>query len=303
MSNLLQSKPDAECTDQPCSSIKQIIEPKEKDLGGFCVRRLFPAVGAKSVGPWVFFDHMGPATFSPGDGVNVRPHPHIGIATVTYVFEGEILHRDSLGSYQTITPGDINLMVAGKGIVHSERERPEVTQLPHELNGLQLWMALPIDSEEIEPEFHHYPSSTIPTVTLNGIKVRVMMGSAYGVKSPVKTFAETLYLECLLEPKDSLPMPKAEELAVYVAKGAIEIDGVVVEEYSMAVLNPTENLEIKSLNSSRVAIIGGENLGKRFMEWNFVSSSKERIEQAKRDWKEGRFPKVTGDEEEFIPLP
>lgn len=303
MSNLLETKTDAECSDKPCSAIEQLIQPRKKDLGGFSVRRLFPTIGRKSVGPWVFFDHMGPAHFDAGNGVNVRPHPHIGIATVTYVFEGEILHRDSLGSYQTITPGDINLMVAGKGIVHSERERDEVNQSSHNLNGLQLWMALPIEHEETEPEFHHYPSKDIPAITIDGVSTRVMIGTAYGKTSPVKTFSETLYVEANMPSNTQLKAPQAEECAIYVADGEVQIDDVILPSYSMAVLNTAHDITIKANKNSRIAFIGGENLGKRYIEWNFVHSSQERIEQAKTDWQEGRFPKVPGDEEEFIPLP
>ena len=303
MSDLLKNTPKNECSEQPCSAIEQLIEPKEKDLGGFSVRRLFPTIGRKSVGPWVFFDHMGPASFEPGQGVNVRPHPHIGLATVTYVFEGEILHRDSLGSYQAIRPGDINLMIAGKGIVHSEREREEVTQSSHTLNGLQLWMALPVEHEEVEPEFHHYPSSDIPSVRQGNTTVRVMIGDAYGVSSPVKTLSDTLYVEAHLEEGGTLEIPHAEECALYVASGEVQIDDVVIPSYSMAVLNTERTAEVIANKSSRVAFIGGTNLGKRYIDWNFVSSSKERVEKAKNDWKSGRFPKVPGDEEEFIPLP
>jgi hypothetical protein len=246
---------------------------------------------------------MGPADFEAGTGVNVRPHPHIGIATVTYVFEGEILHRDSLGSYQTITPGDINLMIAGKGIVHSERERDSVTQSPHKLNGLQLWMALPVENEEVEPEFHHYPNKDIPSITIDNIDVRVMIGQAYDQQSPVKTYAETLYVEANFPKGSSLKAPESQECAVYVASGQIQIDDVTVSQYSMAVLNMEHEVTIKAVEDSRIAFIGGESLGKRYIEWNFVSSSKERIEQAKSDWKAGNFPEVPGDEEEFIPLP
>lgn len=303
MSDLLKSKPNNDCTNTPCSSIEQLIEPKEKDLGGFSVRRLFPTEGRKAVGPWVFFDHMGPASFEAGQGINVRPHPHIGIATVTYVFEGEILHRDSLGSYQTITPGDINLMVAGKGIVHSERERPEISNTAHSLHALQLWLALPEDKEEMQPEFHHYPAENIPCVSDEDVQLRVMMGTAYGVTSPVKTFAETLYVEADFASEQSLALPKVEELAIYVAKGSVTVDDTVINEHSMAVINTSLDVSVLAQKNTRLAIIGGENLGKRYIDWNFVSSSKERIEEAKEDWKAERFPKVPGDEDEFIPLP
>ncbi|AOE49840.1 pirin family protein [Kangiella sediminilitoris] len=303
MSNLLKSELYAECQNKPCSAVEELITPREKDLGGFSVRRLFPTTGRKSVGPWVFFDHMGPAQFNAGNGVNVRPHPHIGIATVTYVFEGEILHRDSLGSYQTITPGDVNLMIAGKGIVHSERERPEVTNKDHVLNGLQLWMALPEADEEAMPEFHHYSKDKLPTALISDIPVRVLIGTAYGLTSKVKTFSETLYVEATLQPDQVLDSPQAQECAVYVAKGEIEIDGASVPEYSMAILNTSVPSSIQALKHSRIVFIGGDNLGQRYIEWNFVSSSKSRIAQAKQDWKNGRFPLVPGDEEEFIPLP
>lgn len=303
MSNFLENKQEAECVERPCSAIEQLITPKEKDLGGFSVRRLFPTKDRKSVGPWVFFDHMGPATFNPGKGINVRPHPHINLCTVTYLFEGEILHRDSLGNYQTITPGDINLMVAGKGITHSERERPESKENERNLHGLQLWMALPEEHEEIEPAFHHYEDADIPATEVNGVAVRVMIGNAYGETSPVKTFSETLYVEAKLTEGQTLKAPDAEECAIYVAGGEVEVDGVMLERYNMAVLKTDREVSVKATEDARIAFIGGENLGKRYIEWNFVSSSKERIEKAKDDWREGRFPKVPGDEEEFIPLP
>tara|TARA_R110000787_G_scaffold20281_11_gene60378 strand:- start:98 stop:1018 length:921 start_codon:yes stop_codon:yes gene_type:complete len=287
-----------------CGAIETIIEPHEKDLGGFSVRRVLPTIGRKSLGPWVFFDQMGPAEFPAGPGINVRPHPHVNLATVTYLFEGEILHRDSLGSVQAIVPGDINLMVAGRGIVHSEREREQRRQSPRRLHGLQLWMALPQDDEETEPEFHHYPSADIPAAEVDGVKLRVMIGQAYGLTSPVKTFFKTLYVEALLEAGQTLQLPDgAEERAVYVAEGELSAQGSTIAQHAMAVFADERGVSITASKASRIAIIGGEKIGKRFMEWNFVSSSRERIEQAKRDWREGRFPKVPGDEDEFIPLP
>src|SRR5690554_2036522 len=192
-----------------CKAIELLIEPRDTDLGGFSVRRLLPTRQHRMVGPWIFFDHMGPAEFAPGEGINVRPHPHINLATVTYLFEGEILHRDSLGSLQAIRPGDINLMVAGRGIVHSERERPEVTAVPHRLHGLQLWFALPEADEEVEPAFLHYPSADIPRVDVDGVPVRVMMGAAYGVTSSVRTYAGALYVEAHLKPGQKLVLPQA----------------------------------------------------------------------------------------------
>lgn len=287
-----------------CDAIALIIAPSDKDLGGFSVRRCLPTAARKSVGPWVFFDHMGPATMAPGPGVNVRPHPHVNLATVTYLFEGEILHRDSLGSLQPIRPGDINLMVAGSGIVHSERERPERMEHDRGLHGLQLWLALPAADEETAPAFYHYPGADIPALSINGVPVRVLMGSAFGVTSPVKVFAQTLYAEAELQAGQSLTMPDAPEMAVYVAQGSIEINGTAVAEHAMAVLAPdVPGIVLRASTPARIAIIGGENVGKRFIDWNFVSSRKERIDQARDDWTNRRFPTVPGDDIEFIPLP
>ena len=286
-----------------CDAVERVIETRDKDLGGFSVRRALPTAQRKMVGPWIFFDHMGPAEFAAGEGINVRPHPHVCIATVTYLFEGEILHRDSLGSVQTIRPGDINLMVAGRGIVHSERERPEVTAVSHRQHGLQLWLVLPEEDEEIEPAFHHYPSADIPAVAVDGVPVRVMMGTAYGVTSPVRIFADTLYLEAHLHAGQRLELPNAAERAVYVAQGGLKAKGTPIPQHSMAILDDSAGVVIEATEESRIAIIGGAHLGERHIDWNFVASRKERIEQARRDWKEGRFPKVPGDDIEFIPLP
>lgn len=286
-----------------CDAIEVVLQPRDKDLGGFSVRRLLPTAQRKTVGPWIFFDHMGPADFPAGEGIKVRPHPHVNLATVTYLFEGEILHRDSLGSLQTIRPGDINLMVAGRGIVHSERERPEHTAVPHRLHGLQLWLALPEADEEVEPAFHHYPAADIPALEIDGVPVRVMMGSAYGASSPVRIFADTLYVEAHMKAGQKLLLPNAAERAVYVAQGALKAHDVAIPEHALAIVTQQPGVVVEATEESRIALIGGEPLGKRFIDWNFVSSRKERIEQAKIDWREGRFPKVPGDEVEFIPLP
>lgn len=287
----------------PCAAVELILQSREKDLGGFSVRRLLPTAQRRMVGPWIFFDHMGPARFPAGQGITVRPHPHIGIATVTYLFEGEILHRDSLGSLQAIRPGDINLMVAGSGIVHSERERPEITATEHVQHGLQLWLALPDADEEAEPAFHHYPGAAIPVLSVDGVPVRVMMGSAYGVTSPVRQFSETLYLEAHLQAGQTLALPEAKERAVYVASGALKARDTAMPAYSLTVFSEQPGIVVQATEPARIAVIGGAPVGDRTIEWNFVSSRKERIEQAKRDWVEGRFPKVPGDEVEFIPLP
>lgn len=286
-----------------CEAVELIIQPREKDLGGFSVRRVLPTARRRMVGPWIFFDHMGPATFPPGEGINVRPHPHINLATVTYLFEGEILHRDSLSSLQAIRPGDINLMVAGKGIVHSERERDEARTKTRNLHGLQLWLALPEADEEVEPAFYHYPEKDIPKLTHEDIPIRVMMGSAYGVTSPVKTFADTLYVEAHLKAGQTLELPQAQERAIYVASGELRAKDTLIPEHAMAVFAPLEGICVTASKDARIALVGGEPLGKRYIEWNFVSSRKERIDQAKSDWQNQRFPKVPGDAEEFIPLP
>jgi redox-sensitive bicupin YhaK (pirin superfamily) len=283
-------------------AILKSIQPHEKDLGEFTVRRSIPRVGQKSVGPWVFFDHFGPADFGPGEGINVRPHPHINLATVSYLFEGEIYHRDSLGNALPIHPGAINLMVAGKGIVHSERTRDELKAKGYKLHGLQLWHALPEADEEVEPAFYHTPADDIPSGEVKGIKYRVMMGEAYGLRSPVKTFSPILYVEADMPAGSELVLPEAEELAVYVVQGEAQIDGEDSPIFTLSILSSDAKM-IKAKTQTRLAMIGGSPLGKRYMDWNFVSSRPERIEQAKEDWREGRFDIVPGDEDEFIPLP
>lgn len=296
-------KSDAKCIAPDCNQTKLVIIPKEKDLGGFSVRRLLPSAKKRMVGPWLFFDHMGPAEFKAGDGINVRPHPHINLATVTYLFEGEILHRDSLGSHQVIQPGDVNLMVAGSGIVHSERERAEVTATDHRLHGLQLWLALPEKAQETAPEFIHYPDAAIPKVMIDDVSVKVIMGEAFGHESPVKLFAETLYFEATLSAGQTLTLPHAEERALYIAGGAVNLGDTSLEQYQMAILGDHKSITISATTNSRIALIGGEKMQERLMYWNFASTSKERIEEAKRDWREQRFDKVPGDDVEYIPLP
>ncbi|BBF81975.1 pirin family protein [Asticcacaulis excentricus] len=285
-------------------AIALLIPPREKDLGGFTVKRILPFAKHRMVGPWIFFDHMGPAVFEPGKGTNVRPHPHINLATVTYLFEGHIHHRDSLGSDQVITPGAINLMVAGKGIVHSEREPLEGIDTTRQLHGLQLWHALPEADEEIDAAFFHYDAEEIPALTVEGVPVRVMMGSAYGVTSPVKTYAETLYLEARLSAGQALVLPDhVAERALYVVSGRAAVNGTPVEASHMVILNAGATVSVTTDAEAQLALIGGEPFTERHIYWNFVSSRKERIVQAKADWREGRFPKVPGDEIEFIPLP
>lgn len=281
-----------------------LLQGQIQDLGGFSVRRLLPQQARRAVGPWVFFDHMGPAQFAPGLGINVRPHPHINLATVTYLFAGEILHRDSLGNLQAIHPGDLNLMIAGRGIVHSERETEAAKQQTRELHGLQLWLALPTEAEEVEPEFIHYASASLPALNLQGVPVRVLMGEAYGARSPVKTLSPTLYVEANLKAGQRLALPEnAAELAIYVASGQLQLNDYLLDTYTLTALDLPYQGELVAVKDTRVAMIGGAPLGKRYMWWNFISSRKERIDQAKIEWQEQRFPLVIGDEQEFIPLP
>ncbi len=284
--------------------VELVIPAREKDLGGFNVRRVLPFAKHRMVGPWIFFDHMGPASLAPGEGINVRPHPHVNLATVTYLFEGHIMHRDSLGTASMISPGDINLMVSGHGIVHSERENPETLNTPRQLDGLQLWLALPAAVEEMDPAFFHYDASQIPEFADNGVSARVMMGQAFGLTSPVQTYAQTLYVEVKLKIGRELQVPMGvTERAIYVCAGSLGVEGMTLNAYTMAVLKPGAFVRLKALDDCHFVIIGGETIGERHIYWNFVSSRPERIEQAKADWKAGRFPKVPGDNVEFIPLP
>lgn len=286
-----------------CSALKMILKPNDKDLGGFYVRRTMPTKECRSVGPWVFFDHMGPAHFEKNEGIDVRPHPHIGLATVTYLFEGEMLHRDSLGTEARILPEDINLMVAGRGITHSERQREEIKASPQNIHGLQLWLALPKELEQTDPAFFHYDRTELPKVEQGGVPIRVMIGSAYGVTSPVKTFSETLYIEARLKAGQNLVLPNTEEKALYVIKGGLTVDDTHLEEHNMAVFSDEANITVTAKYDTMLALVGGAPVGKRYMEWNFVASDKSLIEKAQADWQAGRFAKVPGDEQEFIPLP
>ncbi len=284
------------------SPIDLTIEPRIRSLGEFDVRRVLPAAERRMVGPFVFLDHMGPAVFPPGKGIAVRPHPHIGLATITYLFEGEIMHRDSLGYAQLIQQGAVNLMTAGRGIVHSERASDDIAVTSH-LHGIQSWIALPLDMEEMEPSFIHYPAASLPELEIGGATVRVIMGSAYGARSPVATYSPTLYLEVSLDRGADLALPDdASERAAYVVEGSVTVAERTYGEGTMAVARTGADVRLRASEPSRVMIVGGEPVGPRHIWWNFVSSSKERIEEAKRDWTAGRFGKVPGDDE-FIPLP
>lgn len=288
-----------------CDAIEQVIVPRARDLGGFSVRRALPAVGKQMVGPFIFFDQMGPAEFLLGQGIDVRPHPHIGLATVTYLFDGEIFHRDSLGTEMAIRPGALNLMSAGSGIVHSERSAPEERAKGPKLFGIQAWAALPTAYEEGAPTFVHYSADDLPRVAGEGKRVRVIMGEAFGATSPAEFPHPALYAEAVLAPGAVLPFDADyDERAVYIASGDIDIAGDRFEAGRLLVFKPGDRISILALSNARLMLIGGEPMdGPRHIWWNFVSSSKDRIDAAKADWKAGRFAVVPGDDKEFIPLP
>jgi redox-sensitive bicupin YhaK (pirin superfamily) len=288
-----------------CEAIEKVIVPRTHDLGGFQVRRALPAVGQRMVGPFIFFDQMGPAEFHLGEGLDVRPHPHIGLSTVTYLFDGEIMHRDSLGTALAIRPGAVNLMTAGRGIVHSERTGLEARASGPKLYGIQAWLALPKTHEETAPAFSHHGAEALPRIVEGGKRISLIMGSAYGQTSPVQFPWDALYAEAVLSPGAILPLdPDYDERAVYVVSGKIDIAGEEFGAGQLLVFKPGDRISILAIDQSRVMLVGGEPMdGPRNIWWNFVSSSKERIEQAKQEWKTGRFDTVPGDEAEFIPLP
>jgi redox-sensitive bicupin YhaK (pirin superfamily) len=286
-------------------NIAQLLKGHEKDLGGgFVVRRYLPAAAKQAVGPFIFFDHFGPVAVPANADHDVRPHPHIGLATVTYLFEGAMEHRDSLGTLQRIEPGAINWMTAGRGIVHSERTPKDLVGVPHRTHGLQLWAALPKAHEEDAPSFAHTPAAAIPEMVVDGARVRVLIGTAFGHTSPVKTFSRTLYLDVSLKAGQQLSLTGLPpEAAVYPVSGAVDIDGAPVPQNTMALLDTSMSQRVTAMTDAQFVIIGGEPLdGHRFLFWNFVSSSKERLMQAADDWEAQRFDKVPG-ETEFIPLP
>ena len=292
-----------------CEAIKALVVPRTADLGdGFTVRRALPSAQSRMVGPFVFFDHFGPAVFRAGNGLDVRPHPHIGLATVTYLFDGEIMHRDSLGTAAPIKPGEVNWMTAGSGIAHSERTPPPLRATGSNLFGIQSWVALPMGVEETEPAFAHHDAAELPVVEGEGKRVRLIVGSLYGARSPVRTLSEMFYADAELEPGARLPVPvDHEERAAYIVEGAVTLsgDGGVFEAGQLLVFKPGAEMTLEAHGPSpaRLMLLGGEPMdGRRHIWWNFVSSSSERIEQAKEDWKAGRFAPVP-EETEFIPLP
>lgn len=283
-----------------------IIEGNPRDLGdNFRVNRILPGSARRMVGPFVFFDYFGPVGFAPGKGIDVRPHPHIGLATVTYLFEGSQIHRDTLGSVQEIQPGDVNWMTAGRGIAHSERTGPETRAKGHRLQGIQSWIGLPTKDEEVEPSFQHVASRDLPSENRNGVSLKVIAGRAYGLTAPVRVFSDTFYVDAQLEAGATLEMTEEhEERAIFVVGGSVSVNGAAQIGGAMLALDANERATIAAESAARVMLLGGAPLdGPRYLWWNFVASSNERIERAKSDWKSGRFGKIPGDEVEFIPLP
>jgi redox-sensitive bicupin YhaK (pirin superfamily) len=286
------------------SAVEVVITPRNRDLGGFSVRRVLPAIERRMVGPFIFFDAMGPVVFEAGAGIDVRPHPHIGLATVTYLFEGEILHRDSLGSVQPIVPGDVNWMTAGRGIVHSERSDPRKRRAGARLSGIQSWVALPKRDEETEPSFAHHPAATLPLIEGDGKRVRLIAGTLFGSRAPARIFSDMFYADAALEEGARLALsPEHEERALFIVAGAVEIAGQPRAAGQLLVLHPGSEIVVTAREAARLMLLGGAALDEpRHIWWNFVSSSPERIEAAKADWKAGRFAPVPG-ETEFTPLP
>ncbi len=298
--------PDAAAkTKADSGPIDMVLVPRAVDLGEMTVRRALPSSERQMVGPFIFFDQMGPATFNSDEGIDVRPHPHINLSTLTYLFEGEILHRDSLGTEKLIQPGAVNWMKAGRGIVHSERTRPEIEASGQRLFGLQTWMALPLDAEEDEPEFIHRTADELPTFEGDGANGRLIAGSAFGETSPLQTASETLYCDLHLAAGKQLQIEAdSEERAVYTISGGLLIDGQEFEPGQMIILKTGARIAVTALANARFVLIGGTAMeGPRYIWWNFVSSRRERIKQAAEDWRAGYFPTVPGDDKEFIPLP
>ncbi len=286
-------------------TIQHVIDSRQRDLGGFVVRRVLPAGVRQMVGPFIFFDHMGPTRFAPGAGIDVRPHPHIALATVTYLFSGSLEHRDSLGTVREIRPGDVNWMSAGRGIAHSERTpRAARESGGHEVHGIQSWVALPDGHEDGEPTFVHYSASVLPTRADDGIDLTIIAGEAFGLRSPVVTLWPTLYVHAQIAHGATLEVPADhDERAVYVVEGELTTGGITLTEGQLAVLEPGTNVAVRALGSARAMLLGGEHFPTpRFIWWNFVASSEERIERAKERWERRQFPEVPG-ETEFIPLP
>ena len=296
-----------EASEQECTArrgeVALVIRPRERDLGGFSVRRVLPAAARQTVGPFIFFDHMGPAQFPPGQGIDVRPHPHIGLSTVTYLFQGRIRHRDSLGFVQDIELGAVNLMVAGSGIVHSERSPDAEREHGSRVHGIQMWMALPDGQEDCVPAFIHHATGQLPLVERPGARVQVIIGSLFQARSPVMVPTDTLCCEFQLQAGAVIDVPHGQrEAALYVVEGCVKLGGCDLRPHTMAVLAPGPGFRLEASEASRGFFIGGAPVGTRHIWWNFVAGDMGRIELAKERWRSGKFPRVPG-EQEFIPLP
>lgn len=292
---------------QSVDAIEGVVIPRIRDVEGLAVERVLPVAGRRMVGPFIFFDQMGPSMLDVGDGLDVKPHPHIGLSTVTYLFEGEVRHQDSLGEDRIIRPGELNLMTAGRGVVHSERTPLDARQQRQSIYGIQSWLALPEKFEESAPSFEHFGLDALPFVDDNGVKMRVILGEYMSLRASVKTWGEPFYVDVSLAPGASLPLPNfAEERGIYIVSGALEVDGTSFDDQRLLVLR--EGLSVTVRNATdrpvRLMLLGGDMIdGPRHIWWNFVSSSKERIEQAKEEWRTGKFDIVPGDPDEFVPLP
>lgn len=299
-----------DCPHTSVSSIDTLIIPRARDLGGFEVRRALPAPQRQMVGPFIFFDQVGPAEFITDGGIDVRPHPHIGLSTVTYLYQGEFEHRDSLGTHQMIYPGEVNWMVAGRGMTHSERTSSETRMTRHKLFGIQTWIALPEEHEDMAPDFEHHKEAVLPMLADTGVQARLILGSAYGKESPVTMKSETFYVDVVLEAHAQFPLPDDhEDRGLYVTQGSVEIAGEVFEADRMMVFRPGDKISVRAREQgARLMALGGATLNEeRYIWWNFVSSSRDRIEQAKEDWKaadweKGPFRLPPGDDEEHIPI-
>ncbi len=297
---------DTEGTQSGCpDTVEMVILPRTGDIGGFEVHRALPSKKKRMIGPFVFWDEMGPGEFLEGKGLDVRPHPHIGLSTVSYLFDGTMHHKDSLGTDMIIQPGDVNLMTAGRGIVHSERSSDEARAGRSSLFGIQSWLALPKDREEIAPAFRHFGKAELPTLEDEGKRIRQIMGSGFGMHSPVWQDWETFYADVRFDEGASLPVPKdVEERGIFIVSGSIDIAGETFEPMQMISLKSGSEVTVKALADTHLMLMGGAAMdGPRYIWWNFVSHSKDRIEEAAADWQAGEFPVVPGDEEEFIPLP
>ena len=291
-------------SDEPLPTASQgaidlVLEARPRDIGGFVVGRLLPSARRRMVGPFIFLDHMGPVSIAPGASADVLPHPHIGLSTVTYLFEGENIHRDSLGTVQPVRPGDLNIMTAGRGIVHSERLDPERRAIGGGFHGVQIWVALPAEHEDDAPSFMHYAAGVFPEIDEAGVRGRVLLG----LDSPVVHPSKPLMIDLEIDRGGCIDVPDVPERGVYVVVGSVQIGGREVTKDQLAVLRPGEHARIEGVEPSRVIVIGGPNLGPRLIDWNFVATTQDRIDRARDAWRAQTFPKIPGDDQDFVPLP